>query len=263
MKRPDRSYLLSLPERSLRAIAALAAGLVRESSEVTLPPSFRRTRIYQSIVDQSLRFLIEKVGKVEGAYPSTDALPDDFLVRRTAGNGVELLSLAVFHASPVWVLAGLADVSGAGGKLLNEIAATLEQEGWLTGASSVRTVTDLLDALERGSGHLADTFNTPPLNRAALLLEWENLKKVVADRDQLEADWQLLKITAATQRKPLMEVSTAVALNTLRRGKQMLTDPILEHYSNTLRELNEIGFGAYASREMAPYWRAAVASFKS
>jgi len=262
MRKPDKSYLLSLPERSLRALTALAAGLVRESSEVTLPLSFRRTRIYQSIAEQSLRFLIEKVGKVEGAYDKTDALPDDFLVRRTAGNGVELISLAVFHASPVWVLAGLADVSGAGGKLLAEISETLEKEGWLRGASSVRTMTDLLDALERGSGHLAENFNTPPLNRAALLREWESLKKVVAERDQVEADWELLKTTAAQQRKPLMEVSTAVALNTLRRGKQMLTDPILEHYRQTIGELNEIGFGAYASREMAPYWRAAVANLK-
>ena len=262
MKKPASRYLLSLPERSLRAITALAAGFLRESSEITLPPSFRRTRIYQSIVEQTLRFLIERVGKVEGAYEAADALPDDFLVRRTAGNGIDLVSLAVFHASPVWVLAALADVSGAGGKLLGEIAATLEQEGYLSGAGSVRTLTDLLDALERGSGHLAESFNTPPLNRAALMKEWEALKQSVADREQVEADWELLKTTAAAQRKPLMEVSTAVALNTLRRGREMLADPILEHYGQTLRELNEIGFAAYASREMAPYWRAAVANFK-
>ncbi len=260
MKRPA-SYLLSLPERSLRALTALSAGLLREGGEITLPPNFRRTRLYQSIVDQTLRFLIEKVGKVEGAYQSADALPEDFLVRRTAGNGIDILSLAVFHASPVWVLAGMADVSGAGGKLLSEIASTLEKEGWLTGAESVRSVTDLLDGLERGSGHLAESFNTPPLNRAALMREWESLKKVVANREKVEADWEQLKSIAAAQKKPLMEVSTAVALNTLRCGKQMWTDPILEHYSKTLGEMSEIGFTAYAGREMAPYWRAAVANF--
>lgn len=264
MKRsPNSSYLLSLPERSLRALTALTAGLLRESSEITLPPSFRRTRIYQSIVDQTLRFLIEKVGQVEGAYDSAEALPEDFLVRRTAGNGIDIVSLAVFHASPVWVLAALADVSGAGGKLLGEIATTLEQDGWLTGASNVRSVTDLLDALERGSGHLAESFNTPPLNRDALRKEWESLKQVVASREQVEADWELLKSTAARQKKPLMEVSTAVALNTLRRGRQMLADPILDHYGKTLREMNEIGFTDYFSREMSPYWQAAVKHFDS
>ena len=266
MKEPVKAgkYLLSLPERSLRALTALTAGLLRESGEITLPPSFRRTRIYQSIVDQTLRFLIEKVGRVEGAYSETDALPDDFFVRRSAGNGIEWVSLAVFHASPVWILAGMADLSGAGGKLLGEIAATLEAEGWLSGAASVRSATDLLDALERGSGQLAGSFNTPPLNRKALMREWEDLKKSVgasASRPQVEAEWEQLKCTAQQQRKPLMQVSTAVALNTLRCGRKMLADPILDHYRKTIADLNEVGFTSYAGREMAPYWRAAAASF--
>jgi len=59
----------------------------------------------------------------------------------------------------------------------------------------------------------------------------------------------------------LMEVSTAVALNTLRFGRRTFADPILEHYGQTLGELNEIGFTAFAAREMGPYWRAAVANF--
>ncbi len=266
MKGPVKAgkYLLSLPERSLRALTALTAGFLRESSEITLPPAFRRTRIYQSIVDQTLRFLIEKVGRVEGTYAESDSLPDNFFIRRSAGNGIEWVSLAVFHASPVWVLAGLADVSGVGGKLLGEIAATLEVEGWLSGAASVRNATDLLDALERGSGHLADSFNTPPLNRKALMREWEELKKSVStstSSSQVEAEWEQLKRTAQLQRKPLMEVSTAVALNTLRCGRQMFADPILEHYRKTLADLNEVGFASYAEREMAPYWRAAVANF--
>jgi hypothetical protein len=248
------------PANILRAFTALSAGLLRETTEITIPPAFRRTRVYQAVVGQTLRFLIEKVGQVEGAYDSPDDIPEDFLVRRTAGNGIDIVALAVFHASPVWVLAAMADVTGAGNKLLGEIAATLEKEGWLTGASNVRDITSLLDALEGGSGHLAESFNTPPLNRKALLKEWASLKLAVTSKAQVEADWELLKQTAATQKKPLMEVSTAVALNTLRCGRKMLADPILEHYASTLRELNQMGFVAYAGREMAPYWRAASAS---
>ena len=158
----------------------------------------------------------------------------------------------------------MADISGAGGKLLSEIAGTLEAEGWLSGAASVRNATDLLDALERGTGHLAGSFNTPPLNRKALIREWQDLKKSVSastPSSQVEAEWEQLKQTAQSQRKPLMEVSTAVALNTLRCGRKMFADPILDHYRQTLAELNEVGFASYAEREMAPYWRAAVANF--
>lgn len=263
MKRSNSRYLLSLPERTLRAVTALAAGLIRESSEITLPPAFRRSRVYQAMVEQTLRFLIEKVGKVAGAYGSGGELPENFLVRRGAGNGIEFVSLAVFHASPVWVLAALADATGAGNRVLGEIARTLEAEGYLTGAAGVRSVTDLLDGLERGSGQLADTINTPPLNREAMLKEWETLKAAVASREQVEADWEKLKATAAEQRKPLMQVSTVVALNTLRCGKQMLADPLLDHYSQTLEEMRRMGFWDFAAREMSPYWRAAVANFKS
>jgi len=38
-------YLLSLPERAVRSVAAVSAGLVREVGEVTLPAPLRRTRI--------------------------------------------------------------------------------------------------------------------------------------------------------------------------------------------------------------------------
>ena len=50
----------------------------------------------------------------------------DFLVRRAAGNVVELLGIAAFRASPVWQLAALADVCGMGRHLIPEIADALK-----------------------------------------------------------------------------------------------------------------------------------------
>ena len=81
-------YLVSLPERALRSAAALAAGLVRELGDVVLPAPLRRTKLYQNLVEGTLRFLIEQVGEVEGAYPPESRLADDFAVRRAAGNGI-------------------------------------------------------------------------------------------------------------------------------------------------------------------------------
>jgi hypothetical protein len=265
--RPARKlgpYLLSLPERTLRSLSALSAGLLRETSEVVLPLAFRRTRIYHSMVEQFLRFLIEQVGQVEGAYGEGEKLPGDFLVRRTAGNGIEMVSLAVFHASPVWVLAGLADLSGAGGKVLREIALALEAEGWLTGGSSVRSMGQLLEALERGSGHLAETVNTPPLNLEALRAEWEKLQASMAqppDAALVEQEWGQLQATAQKIDRSLLEVSTAIALSTLRSAQKLVAGPWLDHYRERLREMETLGFAAFVQREMAPYWRAAAGSF--
>src|SRR6266480_4637958 len=84
-------YIWSVPERLLRAISALACGALRETGEVVLPHRVRRTRLYQSLVDSTLRFMIEQVGRVEGAYSDDQGeLPKDFLIRRTAGNSIEI-----------------------------------------------------------------------------------------------------------------------------------------------------------------------------
>ncbi|HYP15307.1 MAG TPA: hypothetical protein VEQ63_15365, partial [Bryobacteraceae bacterium] len=96
-----------MPERVLRSTAALTAGIVRELGDVALPGFVRKTRLYQTLVDSSLRFLIEQVGQVEGTYPSSEALAENFLLRRTAGNGLEMIGILAFRASPVWVLAAL------------------------------------------------------------------------------------------------------------------------------------------------------------
>ena len=84
--RRKNQYLLSLPERVLRSASALAAGLVREIGNVTLPKAVRRTRLYQTMVETTLRFLIEQVGQVEGCYPAEGKLAENFLLQRTVGD---------------------------------------------------------------------------------------------------------------------------------------------------------------------------------
>ena len=48
-------YLLSLPERLLRALAAGLGGLIFEVTEVILPHWLRQTRLYQAMVYRFLR----------------------------------------------------------------------------------------------------------------------------------------------------------------------------------------------------------------
>ena len=42
------------------------------------------------MVEGTLRFLIETVGEVEGAFPEQGNLAPDFALRRAAGNGIEM-----------------------------------------------------------------------------------------------------------------------------------------------------------------------------
>ena len=80
-----KTYLLSFPERLVRAGLGLGAAVAREAGVVALPASVRRSQLYTNMVDATLRFLIEHVGGAERAA-GTDALPENFVVRRTAGN---------------------------------------------------------------------------------------------------------------------------------------------------------------------------------
>ncbi len=55
----------------MRSLGALSGGLLREIGEVVVPASLRRTTLYRTMVEVTLRFLIEEVGQVEGVYPTS------------------------------------------------------------------------------------------------------------------------------------------------------------------------------------------------
>ena len=74
----------------------------------------------------------------------SQTLGEDFLLRRAAGNGIELMGVIAFRASPVWVLAALADVAGFGRQLIPEIAESLKKEGLLAPDGSFATMEQLL-----------------------------------------------------------------------------------------------------------------------
>src|SRR5579862_4612941 len=172
----SRAYLLSLPERVIRSALGLSAGLLREVGVVVLPQGVRRSALYRSLVDTTLRYVIEHVGGAEGVYPAEQPQPGDFLTRRGAGHAIELLGIVAFRVSPVWVLAALADLSGLGRRLIPEIAEALEAEGLLHEGSRFESVDQLLDGLEKTSSRLAQTFNTPPLDVAGLRQEWAAIR---------------------------------------------------------------------------------------
>src|SRR6185295_15590070 len=89
---------------------------------------------------------------------------------------IELLGILAFRASPVWVLAALADVTGAGNKLIQEISQALKNEGLLDPDTSFERMEQVLDGLEKTSSHLAQTLNLPPVDVPGLRREWQTLK---------------------------------------------------------------------------------------
>jgi hypothetical protein len=279
-----KRYLLSVPERVVRAVLGVGAGVAREVGEVALPNAVRRSRLYQNLVDATLRFLIEQVGGAEGVYPDEQALPENFLARRTAGNVVEMLGVVAFRASPVWVLAALADLCGMGRQVIPEIADALKAQGLLDKGAEFATVDQMLDGLERTSARAAATINTPPLDVAGLRQEWDAIRREAGtlpmpSRQTITTMWSDLKSESARQERSIFETSSMMAISAARsipdgvrwaaasarvgtaRTGQMLAAALLDHYRQTLADIRDVGYLAYANRQFRPYIRAAAGQF--
>ncbi len=282
-----KTYLLSVPERVVRSALGLGAGVAREVGEVALPDGVRRSQLYQNLVDTTLQYLIEQVGGVEGVYSPDDTQPDDFFARRTVGNAVEVLGVVAFRASPVWILAALADLCGMGRQLIPEMADALKAQGLLEGDTQFDTVDQMLDGLERTSSRLAATINAPPLDVAGLRREWEALREdargltpaSLPSRETIGTMWAELKAESARQETSIFQTSSVMALSATRalpggvrwlsasarvgatRTGHVLGAALLDHYRETLNEIRQTGYLAYAARQFGPYVRAAVDQF--
>lgn len=260
--------------------------MVREVGQLALPEGVRRSQLYQNLVDTTLRFLIEQVGGVERPSPEA-SVPDDFLARRTAGNVVEALGIVAFRASPVWVLAALADVCGMGRHLIPEISDALKTQGLLEKEAQFTTVDELLDGLERTSSRIAATINTPPLDVAALRQEWQEIRQAarslqpasLPSPEIITSVWSQLKAESARQNRSVFETSSMMALSAVQsvpngvrwlssatlvgatRTGQVFASALLDHYKQTLSDIRETGYLPYAGQHVRPYVVAAAGQF--
>jgi hypothetical protein len=279
-------FLLSLPERVVRSAAAMAAGLAREIGNVVLPRAVRRTLLYRLMVENTLQFLIQEVGEVEGVYTSTSPLAEKFAIRRAASHGIEAAGILAFHASPVWILAALADLSGAGRSLIPEISQALRDEGLLDDDDRpFESVDQLLDGLEKSVGHLARAANLPPLNISEIRTEWGKLRRELPDPaalpglEALTHTWRDLAGTAQKENVSIFRVSSLLALSAIRklpanvlwlsraggligrRTGEVLVEMILDHYVESLREIHRTGYLRFWTMEFAPYVSATARQF--
>jgi len=145
----------------------------------------------------------------------------------------------------------------------------------------------MLDGLERTSSRLAATINTPPLDVKGLRHEWEALRAEartlppasLPGGEAIANVWSQLKTEAARQHRSVFETSSLMAVSAVRalpsgvrwlsasaragaaRTGQVFAAALLDHYRETLTEMREIGYLAYADRQFRPYVRAAVDQF--
>jgi len=261
------AFLLSLPERAVRSVFALAGGGVHETAELVLPRLVRRSRLYEATAKNLLRVSIELVGGVEAPVGAADEYEPNakrLVIRKTAGNAMELGSIAAFGFSPLWLLAAGADVAHGTRVYLDAFVSELKVVGVLADEVQLGSIDDLLAALEGSSGTAARLIDIPPLELAALR---QSLADLRADASGLPSPAEMaslfdgLRAEAVRERRSLLEVSTGVGIaffNSARHiGRQHLLDP----YGEDLKPLRDEGFGAYAARVARPYGSAVMRQF--
>ncbi|HEU4970518.1 MAG TPA: aconitate hydratase [Gaiellaceae bacterium] len=256
-------YLVSVPERILRTVAAALGGTIHETAELVLPRLVRKSRFYEATAKNLLRITVELVGGVqrdaETVADEHESSPKKLAVRKAGGNVVELGSILAFGFSPLWLLAAAADISHGTRIYLDALVGELKAAGVLARSAEFGSVDDLLAALEGASGTTARLIDIPPL-------EVEGLKRSLADlRDdakslptppELAAVYEGLLAEADREQRSLLEVSLGMGLaffNSARKvGRQHLLDP----YTEDLRPVRDEGFASYARRVGAPYAQA-------
>ncbi len=258
------SFLVSLPERAGRALVAALGGAVHETAEVLLPRFARRSRLYEATAKNLLRIAIELVGAVERPQEENAPEADELAKRKVAGNAVELGSIAAFGFSPLWLLAGAADVLHGSRVYLDALTTELKRTGVLEEGVEIATVDDLLGALEGASGTSARLVDIPPLELAALRRSLADLRvnagELPGPRD-LAALYEGLRRTAARERRPLLEVSAGMGLAFLVAARNVGREHVVAPYAEDWRPLRDEGFAAYARRIARPYGMAISGHF--
>ncbi len=255
------AFLVSLPERAVRALAALVGGAVHETAEVVLPRVARRSRLYEATAKNMLRIAIELVGDVERESPPGQPDAGELMKRKTAGNVVEFGSIAAFGFSPLWLLAAASDVSRGSRVYLESLVGELKRAGVLREDAELRSVDDLLSALEGTSGTTARLVDLPPLELAELKSSLAELRASAAELptpQELAAVYGGLQRAATRERQSLLEVSSGMGLAFLLSARNVGREHLVTPYREDLRPLRKEGFAAYARRVAVPY-RSAVA----
>jgi hypothetical protein len=258
------SFLLSVPERVIRALAAGLGGAVHETAEVVLPRFARRSRLYEATAKNLLRIVIELFGDVERETPADEPDAGELLKRKTAGNAMELSSIAAFGFSPLWLLAAASDISHGSRVYLEVLVAELKRAGVLAEEAELQSIDDLLGALEGASGTTARLVDLPPLELSGLRASFSELRSSASELPtprQLAALYMGLQQEAARERQSLLEVSSGIGLAFLLSARNVGREHVVVPYREDWKPLREEGFAAYARRVSGPYLAAITGHF--
>jgi hypothetical protein len=277
-------YALSLPERTIRSLAALAGGTSTLLAEMLFPESLRGTTIYNVTIGLMQQFIVERVAGMESEISEDRTeLGDDYVQRKMAGTALEAAGLLTMGASPLWVLAIAGDVAGGSKVFLNRLLKHLKENGIVAEETEVAELVDVLEAVQEASTKSAITIDTPPLSREDLSKLADEMKVSYGQvfksttnlMPRLDAIWKNMEQLARRENISIERLGgimtvdavswskkgAGMALAAGQTGAELFDEKILESYRKTLAVASEQGIDKYMSDHMRPFMQSARAHF--
>jgi hypothetical protein len=252
----------------VRSVAALVGGTVHETAQLVLPRLVRRSRLYEATAKNLLRITVELVGGVERPAAETageyESSPKKLAVRKGAGNVVELGSIFAFGFSPLWILAAAADVTRGTRVYLDTLVDELKEAGVIAREAELRSVDELLAALEGASGTTARLIDIPPLELEAVKQSLRDLREDASGLphpEELAAVYSALVQEAEREEMSVLEVSVGMGLAFFNAARKVGRQHVLDPYTEDLKPVRDEGFGRYALRVGRPYAAAVTRHF--
>jgi hypothetical protein len=280
------AYVASLPERTIRSLAAMVGGTVGLLTEALFPEALRDTTLYRVFLGDTQRFVVEKIAEVRPAADASEPVQSadpQYVPKKVVGTVLETAGLFAMHVSPLWVFAIASDAAAGSGVFLARLVDQMKRNGVIAPETNIDSVADLLSAIQQGAQASAAAVDTPPLageelnklagdmtraygrmfSGAANLLPrletlWAQMERL-ADRDNisLEKLSGVLSIDMAQWGRKGIGAALAVG----QTGTDLFGEKILDSYARTLEAISQEGAAQYVGRRMQPFVDAAASHF--
>jgi hypothetical protein len=280
------TQVLSLSERNLRALFAIAVGASTLLTENLLPETLRGTTIFQVTIGMMQQYIIERVAGMESEVTEGSVeLADDYIKRKMTGTALEAAGLLTVGFSPLWVFAIAGDVAGGSKVYLNRLVERLKKNGVMAEDTEAAELVDVLEAIQQATSQSATALDMPPLSReelSALADEmkagysrvFEHTADLMPQIDDISERMEQLTNREKTSNEQLSGLMTAnavslgskstdMALAAGQTGAVLFDERILDSYRTTLSAVSERGVDKYVSDHMQPFLQAASSHLDS
>jgi hypothetical protein len=280
------TQVLSLSERAVRALSAVAVGASTLLTETLLPEALRGTTTYQVTIGLMQQYILEKVAGMETEIAAGQGgVSNNFAQRKMVGTALEAAGLLTVRFSPLWVFAIAGDVAGGSKVYLNRLVEHLKEKKIIAQETEVKELAGLLEAIQHAARQTATAVDTPPLSRKELSAMADEMRAGYGQAFERTADlipqlddiWESMQQLARRENISLerlgglmmvdavsgVKKGAGIVLAAGQTGARLFDEAILDSYRKTLAAASEQGVDGYMRDHMRPFLRAARSHFDS